>query len=324
VRRDRRAPANRNAPPHPGGCRALDEVLTHERQMSRARWFRSLRRSVPLPAAACILLNSCEIQRPLTPSLRNASLVAADSAVLQSPPLPEPMPTFGTTLVHDTFGETSLLGLLASYLPMVGTLGDYMTMDPTGGPKGTTALRIDWPRTTSCQDDWSGIEHAVPGAPTEIYVQFSVRYSPGFLFDWVHTGSAPCVGTEKKLFLLWSGDNVSRFIYVMDNLTLAAGSDHEAAIGAPRTQNTGAVMSAAQYGNGTWHRVTFHFKQSSTTTRSDGFFYGWIDGVERWAKPQWASGSVGGWVDLKMPSTFNAGSPANQSEWMSDLTVWKP
>jgi hypothetical protein len=234
------------------------------------------------------------------------------------------MPGFGTTLVQDALAETSLASLLLNFLPMVGSLGNYTTMDPTGGPAGGAAMRIDWPKSTTCQDDWSGIEHGIAGAPTEIYVQYSVRYAPGFLFDWVHTGSSPCTGVAKKLLLVWSGDNANRFLFSVVNLNLAAESDYEVSIGANAEQNTSSPMSSAQLADGTWHRVTFHIKQSSSMTATDGFLYGWIDGVLRFSRSNWASGSIGGWTDLKMPSTFNSGSPAAQSEWMSSLTVWKP
>lgn len=292
---------------------------------SAVRFFRSLMHGVQVPVVMWLLLSSCEIQRAPAPGVPDVLLPVADSVLLPpAPPPPEPMPTFGTTLIHDAFAETSVVGLLTNFLPMVGSLGDYMTMDQSGGPKGGPALRIDWPHDTTCQDDWSGIEHSIPGAPVELYVQFMVRYSPGFLFDWVHTGQGPCTGVAKKLLLIWSADNNNRFDYVMENLTLTAGSDYESATGASRVQNTASPMSPAQYGDGSWHRVTFHIKQSSSATATDGFLYGWIDGVARWVKPRWASGDVGGWVDLKMPSTFNSGSPAAQSEWMTNLTVWKP
>jgi hypothetical protein len=268
----------------------------------------------------------------------SASVLAANSGITGSasititalvttpPPVStsEPMPGSGTTLVQDALTETSLTGLLLNFLPMVGSLGNYVTMDPTGGPGGGGAMRIDWPVSTTCQDDWAGIEHAIPGAPTEIFVQFSVRYAPGFQFDWVHTGAAPCKGTAKKLFLVWPGDGGSRFLYSIGDLKLIAESDFDAAAGTNAFQNAGNDMSSSQYGDGSWHRVTFHIKQSSTTSATDGFLYGWIDGVLRWSKPNWASGSIGGWVDFKAPSTFNQGSPANQSEWMSGLTIWRP
>jgi len=205
------------------------------------------------------------------------------------------------------------------------TGNNSMHADPTAGPNGSGALRIDWNKSTTCNDDWSGVERSIPGAPTEIYIQFWVRYTPGFLFDWVHTNTGPCTGVAKKLFLVWSGNsNDNRFMYVMENLNLSASSDYESAIGAPRVENTANPMTSAQYGDGNWHRVTFHIKQSSSATATDGFLYGWIDGVERWAKPNWASGSTGGWVDFKFPSTFNSGSPANQSEWMANLAIWQP
>jgi hypothetical protein len=211
---------------------------------------------------------------------------------------------------------------------------DYVHADATGGENGSGALRMDWqpnPDTTmsaSCADDWTGIDRGIPGAPTEIYVQYSVRYQPGFAFDWQTPPSKwghPCTGNAKKLFLVWSGDNKSRFIFAAPEHVLHAGSDYDEATGPPYpTQNTGDTISLSQLADGNWHRITFHFKQSSTTSATDGFMYGWIDGVLRFSRPNWASGSIGGWVEFKTPSTFNAGSPYRQREWMDNLTIWKP
>jgi uncharacterized protein YjdB len=235
----------------------------------------------------------------------------------------EPMPNFGTNIWQDAFNATSDATMLANYATMTSPT-TAMHADLTGGLNGGGALRIDWTKNTTCSDQWSGIERSIPGAPTEIYIQYSVRFTPGFLFDWIHTGSSPCAGNAKKMFLVWSGDNASRFLFTAVDLNLSAESDYEAVIGASAKQNTPSPMSTAQFGDGNWHRVTFHLKQSSSTTATDGIMEGWIDGVLRWSKPNWASGSVGGWVDFKTPSTFNQGSPANQSEWMAGFTIWHP
>lgn len=232
----------------------------------------------------------------------------------------EPVPASGTTLWRDTFDAPD--AGIGSYAVMQA---DYLHADPLAGDGGTSgALRMDWPRSTTCSDEWTGLDRAIPGAPTELYIQFSVRYQPGFQFDWRNAGASPCDGNAKKLFLVWSGDNRSRFMYVSEDHELRAASDYENGLGTSRSQNTGPAMSLEQYADGKWHRVTFHIKQSSSITATDGFLYGWIDGVRRWSRPNWASGSVGGWVEFKMPSTFNQGSPANQSEWVDNLTIWRP
>ncbi len=254
----------------------------------------------------------------------SSSSISVTSSSTAPPPSSsgEPMPTFGTMIWNDTFNELSDAAMLASYELMTGH--DAMHADPTAGPNGTGALRMDWARSTTCQDDWTGIERAIPGAPTELYFQYFVKYQPGFIFDWLYSGQTPCTGTAKKLLLIWSGDNVSRFIFVSENHVLHAGSDYDEALETPMSQNIGTAEAVDQLADGNWHRITFHIKQSSTTTATDGFLYGWIDGVQRWSRPNWASGSVGGWVDFKMPSTFNQGSPANQSEWMTGLSIWRP
>lgn len=229
------------------------------------------------------------------------------------------MTTSGTTLWRDTFDAPD--GGISNYALMQG---GFLHADPLAGVGGTGALRMDWPKSTTCSDDWTGLDHAIPGAPTEIYIQFSVKYQPGFQFDWRNAAASSCAGNAKKLFLVWSGDNRSRFIYVAEDHDLRAASDYEDALGTNRSQNAASPISLEEYADGNWHRVTFHIKQSSSITATDGFLYGWIDGVQRWSRPNWASGSVGGWVEFKMPSTFNQGSPANQSEWIDDLTIWQP
>ena len=115
--------------------------------------------------------------------------------------------------------------------------GSFLHADPNAGVNGTGALRMDWPKSTTCSDDWTGLDHAIPGAPTEIYIQFSVKYQPGFQFDWLNAGASPCAGNAKKLFLVWSGDNRSRFIYVAEDHDLRAASDYEDALGTNRSQN---------------------------------------------------------------------------------------
>lgn len=254
----------------------------------------------------------------------SSSSISVTSSSTAPPPSSsgEPMPTFGTMIWNDAFNELSDAAMLASYELMTGN--NAMHADPTAGPNGGGALRIDWNRSTTCQDDWSGIERGIPGTPTELYIQYSVKYQPGFSFDWLYSGQTPCTGTAKKLLLIWSGDNKSRFIFVSENHVLHAGSDYDEANETNMSQNIGTAEAVSQLGDGNWHRITFHIKQSSTTTSTDGFLYGWIDGVQRWSRPNWATGSIGGWVDLKMPSTFNQGSPAVQSEWMTNLSIWHP
>ncbi len=231
----------------------------------------------------------------------------------------EPLTTSGTTLWRDTFDAPD--AGISNYAVMQG---GFLHADPDAGVNGTGALRMDWPKSTTCADDWTGLDHAIPGAPTEIFIQFSVKYQPGFQFDWLSAAGSQCAGNAKKLFLVWSGDNRSRFIYVAEDHDLRAASDYEDALGTNRSQNGASPISLEQYADGNWHRVTFHIKQSSSTTATDGFLYGWIDGVQRWSRPNWASGSIGGWVEFKMPSTFNQGSPASQSEWVDNLTIWRP
>src|SRR6185312_8424355 len=121
----------------------LAVVLTDGRAMIHRRGSRLLLASVYLPLAMWVSLSSCDLQRPVTPALPNVTLLVTDGVL--TPPPPEPMPTFGTTLIHDAFAETSIISTLTNFLPMIGSLGDYTSMDQTGGPNGTTALRIDWP-----------------------------------------------------------------------------------------------------------------------------------------------------------------------------------
>jgi hypothetical protein len=276
--------------------------------------------------AALLSIVACGTEMPTNvPAAARATITAPTPSTPSTPPTPptsadaEPVTTSGTTLWHDSFDAPD--AGLSNYALMQGS---FLHADPLAGVGGTGALRMDWPKSTTCSDDWTGLDHAIPGAPTELYIQFSVKYQPGFQFDWRNAEASSCAGNAKKLFLVWSGDNRSRFMYVAEDHDLRAASDYEDALGANRSQNGASPMSLEQYADGNWHRVTFHIKQSSSITATDGFLYGWIDGVQRWSRPNWASGSVGGWVEFKTPSTFNQGSPANQSEWVDNLTIWQP
>src|SRR6185312_431681 len=89
-----------------------------------------------------------------------------------------------------------------------GLFGPYSTLsrgsihlDPHAGIGGTGAVRFDWVRSTACRDDSRLIEHGFPATP-ELYVQWSVRYTPGFVFDWRDNG--PCEGNAKKIFFIWA------------------------------------------------------------------------------------------------------------------------
>jgi hypothetical protein len=273
--------------------------------------------------AALLSIVACGTEMPTNvPAAARATITAPTPSTPSTPPTSadaEPVTTSGTTLWHDSFDAPD--AGLSNYALMQGS---FLHADPLAGVGGTGALRMDWPKSTTCSDDWTGLDHAIPGAPTELYIQFSVKYQPGFQFDWRNAEASSCAGNAKKLFLVWSGDNRSRFMYVAEDHDLRAASDYEDALGTNRSQNGASPMSLEQYADGNWHRVTFHIKQSSSITATDGFLYGWIDGVQRWSRPNWASGSVGGWVEFKTPSTFNQGSPANQSEWVDNLTIWQP
>jgi hypothetical protein len=272
--------------------------------------------STDMPTQALMETSSSSVRYTI-PSVSGRGKIKPISVPLSA--AAEPVTTSGTILWHDAFDAPD--AGISNYATMQG---GFLHADPLAGELGTGALRMDWPQSTTCADDWTGLDHAIAGAPTEIYIQFSVKYQPGFQFDWRNAAPSSCTGNAKKLFLVWSGDNRSRFIYVSEDHDLRAASDYEDALGTNRSQNGASPISLEQYADGNWHRVTFHIKQSSSITATDGFLYGWIDGVQRWSRPQWASGSVGGWVEFKMPSTFNQGSPANQSEWVDNLTIWRP
>ncbi|HXD24105.1 MAG TPA: hypothetical protein VN613_12165 [Gemmatimonadaceae bacterium] len=194
----------------------------------------------------------------------------------------------------------------------------FMHLDRTGGIAGSGAARIDWQASTSCSDDSRVLEKDFAAPATEIYVQYSVRYTAGAAFDW--TGRAPCTGNEKSLLMLWSGSG-SRFDFMSENHVLGVGSDDDHPL---FSQNAGLPFTDEKLADGNWHRVTLHVRQSSTPTATDGLIEGWIDGVLRWSKPNVASNASGGWTLLKMPATFNQGSPKNQSEWLDGLSVWSP
>jgi hypothetical protein len=250
------------------------------------------------------------------------SLAARRAAVpLSATGEPMYIASTATLLWRDSFdGRGTDAAMLSQYARMDSESGIHF--DPVGGLRGSGAGRIDWKRRTTavCRDDGHLIEHSFPHTQ-EIYVQYSVRYDRGFVFDWVgRTGGLGCTGNAKKLFFLWSAAG-SRFDFISENHWLGMGSDNDHPL---FNQNAGPVVSDEMLGDGSWHRITMHVRQSSTPTAKDGLIEGWIDGVQRWSWPNIASNASGGWVLFKMPTTFNQGSPVTQSEWFDDLTIWRP
>lgn len=204
--------------------------------------------------------------------------------------------------------------------------GRYLTLglggiahDPMAGPDGSGAARIAWTarHTTECRDDSRVLEAWFPEA-REIFIQFSVRYERGFVFDWGAHG--PCAGNAKKLFLLWAREG-SRFVFISENGALGIGSDHDHPLFA---QNRAVAVTPAALADGRWHRITFHISQGSGPAAHDGFLRGWIDGVQRWSYTRVRTYNDGGYYLFKMPATFNQGSPVDQAEWVDDLRIWRP
>lgn len=193
-----------------------------------------------------------------------------------------------------------------------------ITHDPDAGLGGSGAARIAWTarRAGSCRDDSRVLEAWFPES-REIFVQFSVRYERGFVFDWSTHG--PCAGNAKKLFLLWAREG-SRFVFISENGDLGIGSDYDHPLFA---QNRAVTVTPAALADGRWHRITFHIAQGSSATAHDGFLRGWIDGVQRWSYTRVRTYNAGGYYLFKMPATFNQGSPLTQTEWVDDLRIWR-
>lgn len=244
-------------------------------------------------------------------------------------PLPDPAPAPGasepmftsgvqTLLWEDDFNDKSSdADIYDAYITQNSENGLHLDMD--GGLNGSRALRMDWRAKSGCTDDSHFIEAAFPSAQREVVVQWSVRYDAGFTFDWIGRGG-PCYGNAKKLFFLYSQSG-SRFDFISENHKIGVGSDYDHPLFAP---NAGPEVTPEDLTDGQWHRITLRVRQSSTPDAKDGYIHGWIDGVQRWAVNDIASHASGGWVLLKLPSTFNQGSPVNQSEWMDDLRAWTP
>jgi uncharacterized protein YjdB len=246
----------------------------------------------------------------------------------------EPMPTSGTTLWHDDFSSyTSSTALLAAYSHMTGENGIFL--DATGGYGGSPGMRVDWQQQTNtdrstggCNDADHLIEHSFTSA-TEIYVQYYVRYQAGFQFDWrqeIANGTAgQCNGGAKKLFLVPAVSG-SRLQLISENHHIVLYTENQLSLmtGQPGIQNVGSELTPEQLGDGNWHRITIHAKMSSSPSANDGFLYGWIDGQLKWSNPAYATGNTGGWYVFQVPTVFNNGSPVAQSEWMDNLTVWRP
>jgi hypothetical protein len=225
-----------------------------------------------------------------------------------------------TPLVIDDFDH-----LVAADSPEGGPalpFGKYVTLsrsaihlDAHAGIGGSAAVRFDWVPSTVCRDDSRLIEHAFPATP-ELYVQWSVRYTPGFVFDW--RGHGPCTGNAKKIFFLWAHEG-SRFDVISENHAIGAGSDNDH----PLFAQSAPEVTPEQLADGKWHRFTFHVRQSSTPTATDGFIQGWIDGRLKWSRRGIATHNSGGYYDFKVPTTFNQGSPVAQSEWLDNLALWR-
>ncbi len=230
-------------------------------------------------------------------------------------------PTFGggsqSALWADDFeGTANTAALFARYTTQSGESGVHV--DATGGLQGSRAIRVDWRTRAGCADDSHLLERAFPAAARDVIVQYSVRYTPGFAFDW--SGNDRCSGNAKKLFFLWAAQG-SRFDFISENHVLGVGSDLDHPLFA---QNIGGALRPDDLADGSWHRITLRIRQSSTPTATDGSIHGWIDGAQRWAVTGIASNASGGWVLFKLPTTFNQGSPRDQSEWIDDLRIWTP
>lgn len=222
-----------------------------------------------------------------------------------------------TSLWHDNVESTaSSADIYSRYTTMGGESGFHL--DATGGVNGSRAIRVDWRAKSDCADDSHLLEGSFP-ASQEVVVQYSVRYQPGFVFDWIGRGG-PCSGNAKKLFFLWAQTG-SRFDFISENNALGAGSDVDHPLFA---QNLGNAIAPDGLGDGNWHRITLRIRQSSTPTAPDGYIHGWVDGVQRWSVNNIPSNASGGWVLFKLPTTMNQGSPVNQSEWMDDFRIWRP
>lgn len=212
---------------------------------------------------------------------------------------------------------SSTSDIYARYATQNGENGIHL--DATGGLNGSRAMRIDWKKKSGCTDDSHLIEGSFPVAAREVVVQYSVRYQAGFVFDWIGRGGS-CSGNAKKLFFLWAAQG-SRFDFISENHFLGVGSDHDHPLFA---QHLGTAVRPEDLGDGNWHRITLRIRQSSTPTATDGSIHGWIDGVQKWAVTNIASNASGGWVLFKLPTTFNQGSPVDQSEWIDGFRIWTP
>jgi len=229
----------------------------------------------------------------------------------------EPVFTRGvnTMLWHDSFDSVRTDSAMLA--PYVTLNAQAIHLDSSAGLARSGAARIDWLGSSRCVDDSRVLEHDFPASP-EVVVQYSVRYSPGFLFDWRRRGR--CTGNAKKLFFLWAATG-SRFDFISENHALGMGSDRDHPL---FRQNVGNAVAPELLGDGEWHRITIRVRQSSAPDARDGAISGWIDGVLRWSYTGIASRAGGGWTLFKLPTTFNQGSPVSQSEWLDALSIWRP
>ena len=128
----------------------------------------------------------------------------------------------------------------------------------------------------------------------------------------------------KKLFLVISVSG-SRLQLISENHHIVLYTEnHLVGTRLPGIQNVGSEVTPEMLGDGKWHKITIHAKASSSPSATDGFLYGWIDDELKWFNPSYATGNTGGWYDFQTPTVFNNGSPIAQSEWLDNLSVWRP
>jgi hypothetical protein len=261
------------------------------------------------------------------------TLVAALTAFISSPSSPlrrafplsasadsqgsEPSPAAGSIIFQDDFNSYGTAAdILSAYNHMDRETG--ILLDTHGGLQDSQAMRINWHPHPGCADGNHLIERGFP--PTqEIYAQFYVRYTRGFIFDWTRRGGNRCTGNAKKLFLIPGGEG-SRLNLIAENHHIVLYEDHVGYV--TGLQNVGAKFTPEMLGDGRWHRITLHARLSSGLGINDGIIEGWIDGVKRWAHANPVSGK--GYDYFQTPTVFNSGSPVSQAEWMDNLVVWKP
>ncbi len=203
-------------------------------------------------------------------------------------------------------------------------------IDPThitiGEASNATASNKEW---IIYDEQYYPLEHQVSTATGRVTYLTYYYKAPGFDYG---IGKFPRLG--KKHFIINLGGNA-----VDDpRLTFSIGSNRHEGIptcGFSLMQSNNVKIdqdcdlhpfgpppaTIDHLTNGNWHRVTIKYTAESSSQALDGAFEVWIDGEKVNDNQGIGTGTLGV-ENIELASTFNGGSPKNQTEYYGNITIW--